>query len=146
MQLQPIGDVIALRRLLEPAAVRDIPATKVGVAADEANVNLQMMRRAASRRQYNAAASAHTAFHSALVRYASTRLHRLLLLGLISASETAELEVLRNSTAGEHSLARHQAIVEPLLAGDVEEAARRIEEHLEPAFTYLAEPRTLHAE
>jgi len=139
MQLQPIGDVIAVRRLLEPAAVLDIPAIKIGAVADEVGENLQAMRRATSRRQYGAAAAAHTRFHGSLVRYASTRLHRQLLLGLISASETAELEVLRNSTAGKHSLARHQLIVDALLEGDVAEAARRVEEHLEPAFTYLAE-------
>jgi len=139
-QLQPIGDVIAMRRLLEPAAVRDIPAMKVADVAAEAAKSLQTMRRAAARRQYAAAASAHTSFHNALVRYAATRLHRLLLLGLISASETAELEVLRGAAAAKHSLARHQAIVDPLSAGDVEEAARQVEEHLEPAFTYPADP------
>jgi DNA-binding FadR family transcriptional regulator len=73
------------------------------------------------------------------VRYAATRLHRLLLVGLISASETAELEVLRDVAAAKHSLARHQAIVDPLRAGDVEEAAQQVEEHLEPAFTYPAD-------
>ena len=140
-QLQPIGDVIAMRRLLEPAAVRDMPAMKVADVAAEAAKSLQTMRRAAARlRQYAAAASAHTSFHNALVRYAATRLHRLLLLGLISASETAELEVLRGAAAAKHSLARHQAIVDPLSAGDVEEAARQVEEHLEPAFTYPADP------
>jgi len=134
-----VAQIYAVRRLLEPAAVLDIPAIKIGAVADEVGENLQAMRRATSRRQYGAAAAAHTRFHGSLVRYASTRLHRQLLLGLISASETAELEVLRNSTAGKHSLARHQLIVDALLEGDVAEAARRVEEHLEPAFTYLAE-------
>jgi GntR family transcriptional repressor for pyruvate dehydrogenase complex len=138
-QLQPIGDVIAMRRLLEPAAVRDIPAIKVADVAAEAGTALQAMRRAAARRQYAVAASAHSSFHHALVRYAATRLHRLLLVGLISASETAELEVLRDVAAAKHSLARHQAIVDPLMAGDVEEAAQQVEEHLEPAFTYPAD-------
>lgn len=141
MQLQPIGDVIALRRLLEPAAVRDIPATKIAIVAADASQSLQHMRRATARRQYIQAATAHTTFHSSLVRYASTRLLRQLLLGLIRASETAELEVLRDQQAAKHSLARHQAIADPLAAGDVEEAARRVEQHLEPAFTYLAEPQ-----
>src|SRR5438105_5012242 len=64
----------------------------------------------------------HTEFHLALVQYAPSRLHRVLLASMIKAVESAQLEIFRNRAAGAQSLAKHVPMVEALEAGDVEGA------------------------
>jgi GntR family transcriptional regulator, transcriptional repressor for pyruvate dehydrogenase complex len=143
MQMQPTGDIIAVRRVLEPEAIRDLPATRVADLAKEANTILKQMRRALRQGAHEEAARLHSSFHRALVQYASTRLARTLLASMIDAAENAQLEIFRTPRASVHSFDRHRWIVEALEDGDVDEAARRVAEHLEPAFTYPRKtPRT----
>jgi GntR family transcriptional repressor for pyruvate dehydrogenase complex len=136
MQMQPIGDIVAVRRVLEPDAIRAVPATRVADLAAETNRILKDMRRALRGGAYEEAAELHTAFHRALVQYAPTRLARSLLASMIDAAENAQLEIFRTPPAGTHSFERHRWIVEALEEGDVAEAADRVAQHLEPAFTY----------
>lgn len=136
MALQPIGDIIAVRRVLEPDAVRSIPATRVADVAAQENKLLKGMRRALRNGEPELAARLHSKFHQVLTQFPSTRLHRLLLASMIDAAENNQLELFRTPRANLHSLERHYWITEALDEGDVEEAARRVEAHLEPAFTY----------
>ena len=143
MQMQPVGDIVAVRRTLEPEAIRAVPATRVTELAAETNGILKEMRRALRSGAHEEAARLHTNFHRALVQYASTRLARTLLASMIDAAENAQLEIFRTPRADVHSFERHRWIVEALEDGDMEEAARRVAEHLEPAFTYPRDaPRT----
>jgi GntR family transcriptional regulator, transcriptional repressor for pyruvate dehydrogenase complex len=143
MQMQPTGDIVAVRRVLEPEAIRDVPATRVADLANETDAILKEMRRALRDGAHEEAAQLHSRFHRALVQYASTRLARTLLASMIDAAQNAQLEIFRTPRASVHSFERHRWIVEALEDGDMDEAARRVAEHLEPAFTYPREtPRT----
>jgi GntR family transcriptional repressor for pyruvate dehydrogenase complex len=143
MQLQPIGDIVAVRRVLEPEAIRAIPATRVTDLAVETDAILKEMRRALRAGAHEKAARLHSNFHRALVQYASTRLARTLLASMIDAAENAQLEIFRTPRADLHSFERHRWIVEALEDGDVEATAQRVAEHLEPAFTFPRDaPRT----
>ena len=55
---------------------------------------------------------------------------------MIDATESAQLEIFRTPRAGMHSFERHIWIAEALEDGDVEETARRVAAHLEPAVTF----------
>lgn len=139
MQLQPVGDVIEVRRTLEPAAIAAIPAMRVDQTAAECRAILDRMTRAFNRGAHETAARIHTAFHLALVQYAPSRLMRVLLGSMIEVAEAAQLEIFRTPAAGRHSLDKHVWIVEALDRGDVEETARRVVSHLVPAFSYSPE-------
>jgi GntR family transcriptional repressor for pyruvate dehydrogenase complex len=139
MYLQPVSDIIAVRRVLEPAAVLAIPATQVDLTAEECAQSLAKMRAAFSRGDMETAVRHHTRFHLRLVQHAPSQLHRTLLDSMIQSVETAQREIFRTPDAGRHSIERHAEILSALEEGDVEEAARRVAEHLTPAFTYPAE-------
>jgi GntR family transcriptional repressor for pyruvate dehydrogenase complex len=138
MKLQPIGDIVAVRRVLEPEAIHAIPATRVRQTAAAARELFEEMRRAHRAGEFQRATDLHTKFHWTLVQYASTRLLRNLLASMIEAAGPAQLEVFRTPQAGTFSLGKHLWIVEAIESGDVEETARRVAEHLEPVFTYPA--------
>jgi GntR family transcriptional repressor for pyruvate dehydrogenase complex len=139
MSLQPVGDVIALRRILEPDAVRAIPATRVAATLDEGEAMLAKMRRAFKSGNVVLATQLHTQFHRTLSQYAPTRLQRLLLGSMIAAVEDTQAAIFRLPVAGRESLERHAWILAPLRDGDVGSVAIRIGDHLEPAFTYTAD-------
>jgi GntR family transcriptional repressor for pyruvate dehydrogenase complex len=136
MQLQPVGEVIAVRRILEPAALAAVPALGVKELAAEVRAAYRQMAAAYNRGAYDAATRHHSGFHRALSQYAPSELHRLLLASMIEVSAAAQLEIFRTGRAGMHSLERHLPIVEALERGDVAEAAREVAAHLGPAFTY----------
>jgi GntR family transcriptional repressor for pyruvate dehydrogenase complex len=142
MELQPIGDIVRVRRVLEPDAILSIPATQVAEVAAQENEVLKAMRRALRRDEHEVAARLHSTFHRTLVQFASTRLQRVLLASMINAAESAQLEIFRTPQADIHSFERHRWIADALDEGDVEETARRVVAHLEPAFTYPDGDRT----
>ena len=55
---------------------------------------------------------------------------------MIKTAETAQLEIFRTREAARHSVAQHQGIFAALDQGDVETTARRVVDHLTPAFVY----------
>jgi GntR family transcriptional repressor for pyruvate dehydrogenase complex len=136
MQLQPVGEVIATRRILEPAAVAAVPALLIDEFAADVRARYEQMASAYARGAYDAATRHHSAFHFALSRYATSGLHRVLLASMIEVSAAPQLEIFRTGKAGLHSLQRHLPIVEALERGDVAGAAREVGDHLTPAFTY----------
>jgi GntR family transcriptional regulator, transcriptional repressor for pyruvate dehydrogenase complex len=137
MQLQPVGEVIAVRRILEPAALEAVPALHVATLAVDVRAHYKQMVSAYKRGAHEAATRHHSEFHLALTRYAASQLHRILLASMIEVAEESQLEIFRTGRAGMHSLERHLPIVEALERGDVGEAARAVAEHLSPAFSYL---------
>jgi GntR family transcriptional repressor for pyruvate dehydrogenase complex len=136
MSLQGVSDVIAVRRVLEPAAIEAIPSTRIEATARECGAIFGKMTTAFNRRSYDAATRYHTQFHMCLTQHAPTRLHRLLLVSMIRTGEITQREIFRTPEAGRFSIATHKAILDPLLQGNVVEAARRDAEHLTPAFVY----------
>lgn len=136
MQLQPVGEVIATRRILEPAALAAVPALRINELAAEVRARYKQMASAYNRGAYDAATRHHSAFHLALSQYAPSGLHHVLLASMIEVSAAAQLEIFRTGKAGLHSLQRHLPIVEALERGDVAQAAREVADHLAPAFTY----------
>lgn len=136
MQLQPVGEVISVRRILEPAALAEVPALHVAQLAADVRAHYQQMTKAYKRGAHEAATRHHSEFHLTLTRHASSRLHRVLLASMIEVAEGSQLQIFRTGKAGLHSLQRHLPIVEALERGDVAEAARAVAEHLAPAFTY----------
>lgn len=136
MQVQAVNDVIAVRRLLEPAAIHAIPATQLIAIAQECAAIMTKMRAAFKKGQHEVALQHHTQFHLALIQHAPTRLHRSLLISMFRASETAQLEIFRTREAGRASIEIHIGILDALKEGNVEETARRDAEHLTPAFAY----------
>jgi GntR family transcriptional repressor for pyruvate dehydrogenase complex len=134
MQLQSVGEVISVRRILEPAALSAVPALDVAQLSVDVRAHYMQMASAYKRGAHEAATRHHSEFHLALTRYAPSRLHRVLLASMIEVAEGAQLQIFR--TAGLQSLQRHLPIVEALERGDVDEAARAVAEHLAPAFTY----------
>ena len=136
MQLQPVGEVIATRRILEPAALAAVPALRVADLAAEVRAFYNQMARAYDRGAYDASTRHHSSFHLALSQYAPSELHRVLLASMIEVSAAAQMEIFRTGKAGLHSLRRHLPIVEALERGDVADAAREVADHLAPAFTY----------
>jgi len=139
MQLQAIDDIIAVRRLLEPAAVLDMPATQIQSTARQTADLLRQLRQANTRGAAIEATRLHAQFHLALIRFGSARLLRVLLGSLIEAANPAQQEIFLNQDAARHSIARHVQIQEALEAGDIEAVARLIEEHLQPVFVYARE-------
>ena len=139
MQLQPVGDVVAVRRILEPAAIMAIPATRLEATAAQARGLLERMTAAHARGKLELATQVHTEFHLSLVQYAPSRLHRVLVASMIKAVENAQLEIFRTRVAGAQSLGKHVPMVEALEAGDVEGAGALVAEHLTPAFVYSIE-------
>lgn len=139
MQLQPVGEVIATRRILEPAALAAVPALRSQELAADVRARYEQMESAYERGAYDAATRHHSAFHLALSRYAPSGLHRMLLASMIEVSAAAQLEIFRTPKAGLHSLHRHLPIVEALERGDVAQAAVEVADHLAPAFTYSEE-------
>jgi DNA-binding GntR family transcriptional regulator len=136
MQLQSVGEVISVRRILEPAALAAVPALEVAQLAVDVRAHYKQMTSAYKRGAHEAAVRHHSDFHLTLMRYAPSRLHRVLLASMIEVAEGAQLQIFRTGKAGLHSLQRHLPIVEALERGDVGEAARAVAEHLAPAFTY----------
>lgn len=136
MSLQPIGEVIALRRVLEPHAIRAMPAVKVASTLAECEALLVAIRRAVDDKAFESAAGAHTRFHHALAQHARMRLERMLLRSLTEAAEDTALAIFRTPVAAQRSLHAHDEILAPLREGDVETTALRVAEHLEPAFRY----------
>jgi GntR family transcriptional repressor for pyruvate dehydrogenase complex len=136
MQLQSVGEVISVMRILEPAALLAVPAVQVAQLAVDVRGHYKQMTSAYKRGAHEAATRHHSEFHLALTRYAPSRLHRVLLASMIEVAEGAQLQIFRTGKAGLHSLQRHVPIVEALERGDVAEAARAVAEHLAPAFTY----------
>ena len=136
MQLQPVSDVIAVRRILEPAAVMAIPATQLEALAGQARNLLDRMTKAQKRAKPELATHIHTQFHLTLVQFAPSRLHTVLLASMSKAAENAQLEIFRTPQAGLQSLAKHVPMVEALEEGDVEKAATFLVEHLTPVFAY----------
>jgi GntR family transcriptional regulator, transcriptional repressor for pyruvate dehydrogenase complex len=136
MQLQPVGEVIAVRRILEPAALAAVPAMDVAQLAVDVRAKYKQMTGAYRRGAHEAATRHHSEFHLTLTRYAPSQLHRVLLASMIEVAADAQLEIFRTGRAGLHSLQRHLPIVEALERGDVGEAARAVAEHLSPAFSY----------
>ena len=136
MSLQAVSDVIAVRRVLEPAAIEAIPSTRIQATAAECETAFAKMAAAFNRRSYDAATRYHTQFHMCLTQHAPTRLHRLLLVSMIRTGEITQREIFRTPEAGRFSVSTHQGILDPLLQGDVVETARRDAEHLTPAFVY----------
>jgi GntR family transcriptional regulator, transcriptional repressor for pyruvate dehydrogenase complex len=136
MQLQPIGEVISVRRILEPAALASVPALHVAQLAVDVRAKYRQMASAYKRGAHEAATRHHSEFHLTLTRYAASRLHRVLLASMIEVAAVTQLEIFRTGRAGLHSLQHHLPIVEALERGDVGEAARAVAEHLAPAFTY----------
>lgn len=136
MQLQPVGDVISLRRILEPAAIMAIPATRLDATAAEARAVYGRMQRAFESGKLELATHIHTEFHLALVQYAPSRLHKVLLASMMKGVESAQLEIFRTREAGAQSLAKHLPMVEALEARDVERVAAAVADHLTPVFVY----------
>src|SRR3954447_23597948 len=136
MQLQSVGEVISVRRILKPAALAAVPALEVAQLAVDVRGHYKQMASTYKRGAHEAATRHHSEFHLALTRYAPSRLHRVLLASMIEVAEGAQLQIFRTGKAGLHSLQRHLPIVEALERGDVAEAARAVAEHLAPAFTY----------
>jgi GntR family transcriptional repressor for pyruvate dehydrogenase complex len=139
MQLQPVGDVIAVRRVLEPEAIRAIPATQVEAVASQCAVIMSGMRTAMRSGAYDEAARLHSRFHRALAQHTPTRLMRTLIASMIEAAEAAQRTIFAIPRAGMHSLQRHEVILAAIEAGDVDATAREVALHLEPTFTYPIE-------
>lgn len=138
MQLQPSGDIVALRRLLEPAAVRDMPAAQLAPTAAAAAELLAKMRTAQATGAINQAVRYHTEFHLLLVRFGATRLLRSLISSLIEASTVWQPAILREREAARFWVHRHMEIVRALESGDIERASEGVLDHLQEAFNYPA--------
>jgi DNA-binding FadR family transcriptional regulator len=138
MQLQPSGDILALRRLLEPAAVRDMPAAQLAPTAAAAADLLAEMRAAQASGAISQAVRHHTEFHLLLVRFGATRLLRALLSSLIEASTVWQPAILRDREAARLWGRRHLEIVRALESGDIERAAEGVLSHLQEPFDYPA--------
>lgn len=136
MQLQASGDIMAVRRLLEPAAIRDIPAVHVASIADQAEELLASMRSSQARGALQRAIAYHTQFHLLLARYASTRLLRALLASMIEASSVWQPAMLQDRDAARHWVRRHAEIVAALRSGSITATADRVLDHLQPVFVY----------
>jgi GntR family transcriptional repressor for pyruvate dehydrogenase complex len=136
MQVQPSGDIVALRALLEPALVRDMPAAQLAPTAVAATKLLARMRRAQSSGAISQAVRYHTEFHLLLIRFGATRLSRTLLSSLIEASAVWQPAILRDRDAARTWVEAHHEIVTALESGDVDRAAEQVRAHLKPAFTY----------
>jgi GntR family transcriptional repressor for pyruvate dehydrogenase complex len=136
MRLQPSGDILAIRRLLEPAAVRDMPATQLAPTAAAAAAMLGKMRTAQASGSVAVAVRHHTEFHQLLVRFGATRLLRSLLSSLIETSSAWQPAILRDREAARFWVARHLEIVEALESGDIERAAEGVLNHLQEPFNY----------
>lgn len=136
MHMQPVADIVALRRILEPPAIGAIPATQVAALADQCATIVAHMTASFKKGQHEAAMRHHTQFHLALIQHAPVSLHRVLLTSMIRTTETAQLEIFRNPTAGQASLGFHVEMLEALREGDVGLVAKRAANHLTPAFVY----------
>jgi len=136
MQLQPVSDVVMVRRVLEPDAIRAVPAVRVAELARECAEIMAAMRRALKDGDSQRATDLHSQFHLALIQYAPSRLARTLLASMIEAASGAQRQLFATPRANLETLKRHDAILAPLLAGNVEATAVRAADHLTPAFTY----------
>ena len=136
MQLQPSGDLLAVRGLLEPAAVRDMPAAQLAPTAARAAEILGRMRRAQARGRGRAGGSTS---HRVPPAARQLRIH--------AADAFAPLEhdrgVVRvaacdppRSAGFKYWITRHAEIVAALETGDIEEAAQRVLGHLQQPFSY----------
>ncbi|HUG30781.1 MAG TPA: GntR family transcriptional regulator [Candidatus Limnocylindria bacterium] len=136
MQVQPSGDIVALRSLLEPALVREMPAAQMAPTAAAAAELLVRMRRAQAAGAINQAVRDHTEFHRLLIRFGATRLSRTLLSSLIEAAAVWQPAILRDRDAARTWVEEHREIVTALETGDIDRAAEQVLAHLRPAFTY----------
>lgn len=139
MKVQPIGDVLQLRRMLEPEALLAVPAVSVAGLAEQLRAKFDEMEVAFTNEDHRAASALHSQFHRTLVQYAPAALLKDLLAVAIESANSAQLQVFGTPRAGEHSLRKHEWIVEQLEVGDVAGAAKKLREHLEPEFTFPAE-------
>jgi GntR family transcriptional repressor for pyruvate dehydrogenase complex len=136
MQVQPSGDILALRGLLEPAMVRDMPATQLAPTAQAAAELLAKMRRAQASGAISQAVRYHTEFHLLLIRFGSTRLSRTLMSSLIEAGAAWQPAILRDRPAAKAWVKRHADIVTALESGDIERTAEQVLDHLQLPFAY----------
>jgi DNA-binding GntR family transcriptional regulator len=141
MQLQPLGDIISVRRILEPEAISVMPALYVPEVVASCDDILKRMRRAVRTGNIDTAADLHGQFHRELVKYASSRLARTLQSSMVEAVRIAQRDIFGVPKANTHTLAQHDWILESLRHGDVSETARRVREHLTYTFNFPpAEP------
>lgn len=138
IQLHHTQDVIGVRRALEPEAIRQLDPSIVPKLAGRARSVLAQMERAQSRGAHAAAADLHTQFHALLLQPTPNALMRGLCLSMLEVSRDAQDEIARTHAAGVHSLAQHEAIVEALVGGTLDDVAEAIAAHLVPVFTYPA--------
>jgi GntR family transcriptional regulator, transcriptional repressor for pyruvate dehydrogenase complex len=136
MQVQPVGEIVAVRRILEPESVRAIPAIRVASLVAECQGIIDAMSEAADEGRHEEAVRLHSQFHRALVQYSPSRLAFTLQVSMIEAAESAQREIFRTPRASRHSTSRHTHILDALIEGDIEEVAQRVAQHLEPAFTF----------
>jgi DNA-binding FadR family transcriptional regulator len=136
MQLQPVSEVVMVRRVLEPDAIRAVPAVRVAELARECAEIMTAMRRALKDGDNQRATDLHAQFHLALIQYAPSRVAHTLLASMIEVSSGAQRQLFATPRANLETLKRHDAILAPLLAGNVEATAVHAAEHLTPAFTY----------
>jgi GntR family transcriptional repressor for pyruvate dehydrogenase complex len=136
MQLQPSGDLMAVRRILEPAALLDMPAAQLAAAGRRAQELLASMRRALARGAYSKVIDSHTRLHLELVQFGSSRLLRTLTTTMIVSSARWQPDILREPGAARQWLELHEAIVDALVEGDIVEAAARVGAHMQTRFAY----------
>jgi GntR family transcriptional repressor for pyruvate dehydrogenase complex len=136
LQLQPLGDIIAVRRILEPEAISVMPAIYVPDVVRTCDDILLRMRRAVRAGKLETAADLHSQFHGELIQYASSRLARTLQSSMIDAVRIAQRDIFGVPRANTHTLAQHDWILDALRDGDVRETARRVKDHLTPTFNF----------
>ena len=137
MQLQPVSDVVMVRRILEPNAVRAVPAIKVAALTKECSQILTAMRKAVKKDgDALGAAQLHSDFHLALIQYAPSGLSRVLIASMVDGTRNAQRHIFVTPAANVESIARHDWVLSALKEGDIERAAQRVAEHLQPVFAY----------
>jgi GntR family transcriptional repressor for pyruvate dehydrogenase complex len=138
MQLHHTQDVIDVRRVLEPEAIRQLdPAIVLNLGAQASRI-LGQMEQAQERGAHATAADFHTQFHALLLQSTPNHLLRGLCMSMVEVSRDSQDEIARTQAAGVHSLALHRVILDALNSGSLEEVANAVANHLVPVFTYPA--------
>ncbi|MHB2028398.1 MAG: FadR/GntR family transcriptional regulator [Acidimicrobiales bacterium] len=136
VQLFHVRDVIAIRRLLEPQAIRELDLQTVPQVARSAEQAFQELERAQDRCAFSNAAALHARFHTALIEATPNPLLRQLCLSMLGAVRETQHLISKTVGAGDYSIELHKQILDVLWSGDLNAVAEAVAQHLVPEFQY----------
>lgn len=125
--VKDIADIYSVRKVLEPFAVR----LAYGNIPDEVLVSLKQRMIGVNKTNYDQIIREDEDLHSILLKYADNAYLSRMMENLYEHNKRVRVFSTRSEDVVEITIRQHLVILEAMLAGDVEKAAKEMENHIE---------------